>query len=466
MLPTSGIQNRPAAAPAAPAPAPTATTSANTAFAQLLLGQAPQEPPPPPAPAAKPAPSAPPADDPQARNEAIRGKRAQSGGARTRATAEPARPGSQAKSTAEAGGAPHDAAAGTAGTHPAEAAKSATAETTDTAEGSTKPQAKGDADAALGELAQWIGLGNAVTPAPVTTTPAAGDDATAATTTASEPPTGGRHRLGNAPALASEAGSTDAAPGADPAVPPSTAHGRDTGHAAGRATSTAPQGPTRAEPATAVAATERIAEASGPTFAQTLAISGRSAEVQNASAPVQGFETQMAATLATPTPAPGSTGFAAPTAPTTLTSRIQAHYQSSAFAPEVAARVSVLAADGVQRAELQLNPADMGPVNIDIVVQGQQAHVSFEAAQADTRQALERSLPDLAAALRDSGLTLAGGGVFQQSPNGGGADSGQTPARRGASGPRERQPDAIDLATAALSRPPGATPQGLLDTFA
>ncbi len=84
------------------------------------------------------------------------------------------------------------------------------------------------------------------------------------------------------------------------------------------------------------------------------------------------------------------------------------------FAPEMAARLSVLAADGIQEARLHLNPAEMGPVSVQIIVEGQQAQVSFHAEHEQTRAVLEQSLPDLAAALRDAGLTLSGGGVFQQ----------------------------------------------------
>ncbi|MCX2863824.1 flagellar hook-length control protein FliK [Paucibacter sp. PLA-PC-4] len=90
---------------------------------------------------------------------------------------------------------------------------------------------------------------------------------------------------------------------------------------------------------------------------------------------------------------------------------------STAFGPEMAARLSLLAADGVQQAQLHLNPAEMGPVSVQIVVEGQQAQISFHSDQADTRAVLENSLPELAAALRESGLTLSGGGVFQQARN-------------------------------------------------
>lgn len=84
------------------------------------------------------------------------------------------------------------------------------------------------------------------------------------------------------------------------------------------------------------------------------------------------------------------------------------------FVPEMAARLSVLAADGIQEARLHLNPAEMGPVSVQIIVDGQQAQVSFHAEHEQTRAVLEQSLPDLAAALREAGLTLSGGGVFQQ----------------------------------------------------
>ena len=76
---------------------------------------------------------------------------------------------------------------------------------------------------------------------------------------------------------------------------------------------------------------------------------------------------------------------------------------SAAFAPELAERVTLLAVDGVQTAQLELNPAEMGPVQIDIVVDAGRAEITFQAAQADTRQALERALPDLAGALREQG---------------------------------------------------------------
>ena len=144
---------------------------------------------------------------------------------------------------------------------------------------------------------------------------------------------------------------------------------------------------------------------------------------------------------------------------------------SPAFAPELAARISVWAADGVQQAQLLLNPAEMGPVAVQIVVEGQQAQISFHAEQADTRAVLERSLPDLAAALRDAGLTLSGGGVFQsasgqtggRSQAGAGAD-----AEAGSRSPRRAAAGGSDAVTDATRRalPPARATRGVVDLYA
>ena len=108
------------------------------------------------------------------------------------------------------------------------------------------------------------------------------------------------------------------------------------------------------------------------------------------------------------------------------------------FPQALGLQLSVLARDGIQQAELHLNPAEMGPVSVQITMDGSQARVEFGADAAATRQALEAGLPQLASALQDAGFTLAGGGVSQhsrgRSDSGGGSDSGDTP--RGDRAPR------------------------------
>ncbi|SEL46035.1 flagellar hook-length control protein FliK [Roseateles sp. YR242] len=138
---------------------------------------------------------------------------------------------------------------------------------------------------------------------------------------------------------------------------------------------------------------------------------------------------------------------------------------SPEFAPELSASVSLLIQDGVHEAQLQLNPTDMGPVSIQIQMDGQQAQVNFHAEQAATRDALMRSMPDLAAALQSQGLTLSGGGVFAQAQsgsgqNGRGSDSDEG-SRRGGRGGQG------DDGLTAVARPERRSqPRGLVDLYA
>jgi flagellar hook-length control protein FliK len=83
------------------------------------------------------------------------------------------------------------------------------------------------------------------------------------------------------------------------------------------------------------------------------------------------------------------------------------------FRESFAMQVSLLARDGVQHAHVHLNPAELGPISVQIALDGQQAQIHFAADSAQTRQLVEAGLPTLAAALRESGLTLSGGGVSQ-----------------------------------------------------
>jgi flagellar hook-length control protein FliK len=109
---------------------------------------------------------------------------------------------------------------------------------------------------------------------------------------------------------------------------------------------------------------------------------------------------------------------------------------SAGFATELAARVSTFVRDGIGHARLHLNPAEMGPVDVRIQLDGDAARVMLAAEQAPTRQWLEQALPALAGSLREAGLTLAGGGVFERGGSGGGgAEPGRgdgAPAGRGA----------------------------------
>ncbi len=166
-------------------------------------------------------------------------------------------------------------------------------------------------------------------------------------------------------------------------------------------------------------------------FAATLAAQGstESSPAAQTAAPIT-----TSTDLASPA---GSAAQVVPPAPvrndagTAVTLTIAAPMTAPDFAPALAVQVSVLARDGVQHAELHLNPAEMGPVSVQIVMDGTQARVDFGADIAATRQAIEAGLPELASALREAGFTLAGGGVSQHSRGrgGNGDASGRHPHR-------------------------------------
>jgi flagellar hook-length control protein FliK len=145
---------------------------------------------------------------------------------------------------------------------------------------------------------------------------------------------------------------------------------------------------------------------------------------------------------------------------------VAAPLDSPAFAPALASQVRWLVRDGLQHAQLSLNPAEMGPVTVQIVLDGREARIDFRADLALTRQAIEASLPVLAAALDDSGLRLAGGGVHdgQASRQGMGQGAGQPGWQGSAQGTRFGA-GAGDAAAAGTPRAAVPT-RGLVDLIA
>ena len=233
----------------------------------------------------------------------------------------------------------------------------------------------------------------------------------------------------------------DGAPATDPALP---ADGQ------GRAPI-----PTLGARAAGDAADERVAAASGHaqatgvhadrTFASALGDVVRAAESAASRAATRPADAAGAPIAAgSVAGAPGDVrAAAAPATPVTLATPID----SPDFAAALGVQVSVLARDGVQHAELHLHPVETGPVSIRIEVDGTNARIDFGADLAATRHAIEQGLPELASALRDAGLTLAGGGVSEHagSRSRGGDDDG-------ADASRARAPSATASPAAAPAR--------------
>ncbi|MDO9316127.1 MAG: flagellar hook-length control protein FliK [Burkholderiaceae bacterium] len=100
-------------------------------------------------------------------------------------------------------------------------------------------------------------------------------------------------------------------------------------------------------------------------------------------------------------------------APAVPTSTVATPLTDGGFHEALGLQVSLLARDGIHQAELRLNPADMGPVSVQITMNGDQARVDFSADLAQTRQVIEAGWAELAASLQEAGFTLSGGGVSE-----------------------------------------------------
>ncbi|WP_374562159.1 flagellar hook-length control protein FliK [Ideonella sp.] len=87
---------------------------------------------------------------------------------------------------------------------------------------------------------------------------------------------------------------------------------------------------------------------------------------------------------------------------------------SAAFPAALGAQLNTWLKDGVQYATLELNPQDMGPIDVRIAMRDGRAEVQLGADVAATRAALTEALPELADALGDVGLSLSGGSVSDQ----------------------------------------------------
>jgi flagellar hook-length control protein FliK len=243
-----------------------------------------------------------------------------------------------------------------------------------------------------------------------------------------------------------DAGTRDAAAAARAAASDHAARAAASDHAAGAA-------------ASGHAAPDALAERSSAlAFASRTLEEMRPAELPGAgpSGPAPTFAAELSRLMSSPA--------AADTPPTTEV-QVPVPVGTSEFVPRLSSEIAVLARDGVQEARVNLHPAELGPISVQIRVEGEAAQVHLAVDNALTRQILESALPTLAGALRETGLTLTGGGVFEQSRQGAGAGDGHGAPGRSAVGPGD--PGAGPAPDAALiARERVAARAGGLDLYA
>lgn len=121
---------------------------------------------------------------------------------------------------------------------------------------------------------------------------------------------------------------------------------------------------------------------------------------------------------------PSHTLTAGPLAPTTP---LHAAPGSPEFPQQLGVEVMLMARDGVGRAVLTLNPADLGPIQIDLKMHAQVVDLSFAVAHGATREAITQSLPKLGEMLAAQGLSLGSSHVGGESAGHGASTSQQDP---------------------------------------
>lgn len=119
---------------------------------------------------------------------------------------------------------------------------------------------------------------------------------------------------------------------------------------------------------------------------------------------------------ATLSPSPAGTvapagGGAAPTGQVPGSFTIDASVLDPAWQNAVNERMVWMAGRNLQSAELRLNPAELGPIQVQLSVDEKAVSLSISAAHPLTREALESALPRLREMLSENGMDLAGANV-------------------------------------------------------
>jgi flagellar hook-length control protein FliK len=86
------------------------------------------------------------------------------------------------------------------------------------------------------------------------------------------------------------------------------------------------------------------------------------------------------------------------------------------WADEIGSRMTMMVEQGKHTASLRLSPEHLGPLEVRITMNGDQASVQFGAAHVDTRNAIENALPRLREMFAATGLSLADANVSREPP--------------------------------------------------
>lgn len=97
-----------------------------------------------------------------------------------------------------------------------------------------------------------------------------------------------------------------------------------------------------------------------------------------------------------------------------LSTAVDVGFRQPGWGDAFASRLTWVVKQDVQNAEIRLNPAHLGPVEIKVSVHQDQASVTLSAHHAAVREAMESTIPKLREMLADSGINLTSVSVAQQ----------------------------------------------------
>lgn len=120
----------------------------------------------------------------------------------------------------------------------------------------------------------------------------------------------------------------------------------------------------------------------------------------------------------TPTTTPAAVSTALPSTPTVATTptyQVAPSLNQSGWDQAISQRVVWMANQQVQNATITINPEHLGPIQVQVQIENQQASVQFISAQAEVRQALQNAIPALSNMLEQSGIQLGHSDVSSQS---------------------------------------------------
>ena len=127
-------------------------------------------------------------------------------------------------------------------------------------------------------------------------------------------------------------------------------------------------------------------------------------------------------------------------------------------------KISWMVQGAQQTATLTLNPPDLGPMQVVVHVNNNQASANFTAHQPEVRQALEAAMPRLREMLNESGIQLGQSNVSAGLPNQQNNASGE---QRQGNRSSNQASNAVETAAINVSHiPVSSTGTGMVDTFA